>query len=183
MIPFFRRRAANREVVDRLNAAVVGVVRDPCFYTSGGVPDTFNGRFELLVLLVGLVVRRLRALPPPGSDLGQALVDEVFRNLDPAMRELGVGDLAVPKRMKRLVEAFLGRSVAYDAALAPAAPAGALEATLGRNVHGGARDATDLASYVREAAGALERQSNEDLLRGVVLFPKPAAFLSRIAPV
>ena len=110
------RAAANRKTIGRLNDEVVAAVRRPAFYESG-VPDTFNGRFEVLVLHTTLVVRRMRSLEAPGSAVAQDLIDAVFRNLDPAMRELGVGDMAVPKRMKKLAEAFLGRSIAYDAAL------------------------------------------------------------------
>lgn len=177
MIPLFgsRRLAANRDVIERLNTAVVEAVRTPAFYLAGEVADTFNGRFELLVLHAALAVRRLRALGEPGPSIAQALVDQMFRNLDPAMRELGVGDMAVPKRMKRLAEGFLGRSVAYDRALA-AADEAALEEALSRNVYAGTRHAAELAAYVRAAAMALEAVPLEALAQGVLRFPDAAAF-------
>ncbi len=178
MIPFIasRRRAANRDVIDRLNAAVVAAVRQPVFYGEGGVPDTFNGRFELLVLHCALVVRRLRGLPAPAPAMAQDLIDTVFRNLDPAMRELGVGDMAVPKRMKKLAEGFLGRSVAYDRALASDDPADFAEA-LSRNVFAGQREAGDLATYGRATAHGLAAIPLEVWSQGRLAFPDPVAFL------
>lgn len=175
--PGSRRAAANRAVIERLNAAVVGAALNPAFYLAGGVPDTFNGRFEMLVLHGALVVRRLRAAAVPGPAIAQDLVDLIFRNLDPAMRELGVGDMAVPKRMKRLVEAFLGRSVAYDAALQDSADPATLSETLSRNVYAGGRPAADLAAYVRVAVAALDAIPPAALAAGEVKFPDPAAFL------
>ena len=169
---FGSRRAANRRIIDRLNEGVIAAVRSRAFYTGGGVPDTFNGRFELLVLHAALVVRRLRALGGPGPAAAQDLIDTVFRNLDPAMRELGVGDMAVPKRMKKLAEAFIGRSVAYDAALQRPDDA-ALDDALSRNVYGGAHKATDLAQYVRATVRALDALTLDDLLSRPIPFPEP----------
>lgn len=177
MIPFFgsRRLAANRDVIERLNTAIVEAVRTPVFYLEGGVADTFNGRFELLVLHMAVAVRRMRALGPPGPAIAQALVDRMFRNLDPALRELGVGDMAVPKRMKRLAEGFLGRSVAYDRALL-ADDRSTLEETLSRNIYARVRGAGELAAYVRAAAAAIDAAPLEDFTQGSLHFPDPAAF-------
>ena len=176
-----RRSAANRQIIERLNGDVVAAVRRPVFYEAGGVPDTFNGRFELLVVHVAIVVRRLRALPDPGARVAQDLVDLVFRNLDPAMRENGVGDLAVPKRMKRLAEGFLGRAIAYDGALNDPDLA-SLSGALARNVYSGTRPAGDLAAYVRAAADALGALSLDELLGEPLRFPDPAAFLAEGKP-
>lgn len=178
MIPLFgsRRLAANREVIERLNTAIVEAVRTPVFYLEGGVADTFNGRFELLVLHTALAVRRLRAVDEPGPAIAQALVDAMFRNLDPALRELGVGDMAVPKRMKRLAEAFLGRSLAYDRALL-AGDLAPLEEALSRNVYAGARRALELAAYGRSAAAGIDAAPLTDFAQGVLHFPDPAVFL------
>lgn len=171
------RAAANRKVIGRLNDEVVAAVRQPAFYETGGVPDTFNGRFEILVLHTALVVRRLRALEAPGSAVAQDLIDTVFRNLDPAMRELGVGDVAVPKRMKRLAEAFLGRSVAYDAALRTDDDDSLVQA-LSRNVYAGSRPADDLGRYVKAAVEGLEPCDLDRFLKGPIPFPDPAAFVT-----
>jgi cytochrome b pre-mRNA-processing protein 3 len=170
------RAASNRRIIGRLNDDIVAAVRNPAFYQAGGVSDTFNGRFEMLVLHLALVVRRMRVLPEPAPTAAQDLIDTVFRHLDPAMRELGVGDMAVPKRMKKLAEAFLGRSVAYDTGLTQSGDT-ELEAALSRNVYGSSRSARDLATYVRAAAAELDRLDAGDLLDRSVRFPDPTAFL------
>lgn len=171
-----RRALANREMIGRLNEDIVAAVCRPAFFIQGGVADTFNGRFELLVLHTALVVRRLRALPDPAGAAAQDLVDTVFRNLDPALRELGVGDMAVPKRMKRLAEGFVGRSVAYEAALDQ--PGGrTLADTLSRNIFAGTREADDLAGYVRAAVAVLDGLDLDALMRGNLRLPDPAAYL------
>ena len=174
---FGRQRAAtNRAVIERLNAAVIGATQAPAFYEAGGVPDTFNGRFELLVLHAALALRRLRAAPDPAPAMAQALVDLLFRNLDPALRELGVGDMAVPKRMKALAEAFLGRAVAYERALAAENDA-PLRDALARNIYAGSQAPEGLRSYVLAAAALLDETPGAALAEGSLRFPDPTAFL------
>jgi cytochrome b pre-mRNA-processing protein 3 len=103
-------------------------------------------------------------LGSPADEVAQDLVDCFFRHLDASLRELAVGDLAVPKRMKKLGEAFTGRSLAYHRAL-DGDDDGALAATLGRNVLGSAEPAHDLASYVRASDAELATLSLDDWLR------------------
>ena len=81
------------------------------------MPDTLEGRFECLILHVILVLRRLNRLPEPAADVAQDLVNSVFLQLDSSLRESGIGDFGVPKRMKKLGAAFYGRAEGYDAAL------------------------------------------------------------------
>lgn len=184
VFPFGRRRPSpSRVLLDRLHAEVVGAVRQPEFYLSYGIPDTFEGRFELLALQAGLVLRRFNAAPAPGPAVAQDLVDTIFAHLDADLREAGVGDITVPKRMKRLCEAFLGRSAAYDSALKrdPAALAGALA----RNVYGGqagAAGAPRLARYVAAAAAALDALPLEACLEGPLPFPDPSSIPPQSAP-
>ena len=174
-----RRSTLNRQIIGRLADAVVAAARHPAFYLAGGVADTFEGRFELLVLHGALLVRRLRSLPDPGSRVAQDLTDELFARLDPALRELGVGDMAVPKRMKTLAEAFLGRAVAYGAALdvAPATGTDPLAEVLYRNVYGGARPAADLAGYCRRLAAGLDARDLEIITRDGPAFVDPTPSL------
>jgi len=127
------RRSDNDKVIDRLHGDIVAAVRQPSLYADYGVEDTFEGRFELLTLFATLLVRRLASLPSPAPEAAQELTDRVFSELDAAMREMGVGDLAVPKRIKKFAAAFLGRRNAYDAALG-ADTHDQLEAALARNV-------------------------------------------------
>ena len=170
------RRSGNETVIDRLYAAVVAAARRPSLYADLGLPDTFEGRFESLTLHAALMLRRLRDAEAPGPDMAQHLVDTVFRHFDRMLREMGVGDTSVPKRMKSLAEAFLGRSAAYDQALREGGEA--VASALRRNVYVGARDATDLASYVVASAADLAAQPLQDYIDGIVQFPDPVAFVS-----
>lgn len=125
----FRKRAARVAAIDRLHAGVVEASRRIELY-RGGLPDTVEGRFESLTLHVMLLVRRLRELPPPADEVAQELVDAVFAHLEVALRESGVGDFGVPKRMKKLGRAFYDRVAKYEPALA-ARDGAALAAELG----------------------------------------------------
>src|SRR5690349_12607645 len=105
------RKDPRRVVVETLYQRIAAASREPMLYASLGIPDTVEGRFESVALHLILVLRRLRQLPPPANDVAQDLVDGFFRHLDRSLRELAVGDLAVPKRMKKLAEAFkIGRA-------------------------------------------------------------------------
>jgi len=129
-----------------LYAAAVGAARDPCLYVRLGVPDTLDGRFDVIGLYAFLLIRRLSGLPPPGAELAQAVFDAMFSDMDVNLREMGVGDLSVGKRVRAMWEAFHGRSFAYERAMV-AADHRALTAALARNVWRGAAapHAADLA--------------------------------------
>jgi cytochrome b pre-mRNA-processing protein 3 len=129
----FWRRDRHERAGFVLYGIAVAAARDPFFYARLGVPDTLDGRFDLVGLHVFLLIRRLRRLPPPGPDLAQAVFDAMFSDMDVNLREMGVGDLSVGKRVRAMWEAFHGRAKAYDAALDASDPA-ALEAALSRNV-------------------------------------------------
>lgn len=111
------RREPRRAQIESLYDKVVAAARDEHLYAALGVPDTVEGRFEAVALHLVLVLRRLRALPAPAGDVAQDLVDHFFRQMDAAMRESGVGDMGVPKRMKKLAAAFYSRAQAYDRGL------------------------------------------------------------------
>ena len=114
--PLFRRRARS-DTISTLYGTIVAQARLTCFYREYGVPDTVNGRFDLLVLHLVLVLDRL-ADEPQLRELGQALFDHFCTDMDRNLREMGVGDLSVPKQMQRVGEAFYGRAQAYRAGLA-----------------------------------------------------------------
>lgn len=154
---------------------IVAQARLPALYRDYAVPDTVNGRFDLVVLHLALVLDRL------GQDdrlrpLGQGVFDRFCGDMDHNLREMGVGDLAVPKEMQRLGEAFYGRAQAYRSALA-ASDQQALVEALRRNIYGGSETAPAgrLAAYVREAVGALKAQNSQDLAAGRMHFPAPAS--------
>lgn len=173
---FWRRGGERRRTVETLHGLVNEASRRPALYTAFGVPDTVEGRFECLSLHVILVLRRLNRLPAPGPDIAQDLVNSVFLQLDASLRELGVGDMAVPKRMKKLGAAFYGRASGYDAALDAGDRAGLAQA-LARNVLGreGA-DAWPLADYVMAGAEALGAAELDAFLRAALPFPDPSLY-------
>lgn len=173
-------RTTNTAVIDRLYLAMVQASRRPALYVDFQIPDTFEGRFESLSLHAVLVLRRLQACESPGPDMAQHLVDTVFKHFDRTLRELGVGDTVVPKRMKTMAEAFLGRSAAYEAALRSGGDG--LAAALGRNVYNRGSDAFALARYVEASARALEQTPLQALIDGTVPFPDPSIFATEITP-
>jgi len=152
---------------------IVAQARSPALYQIYGVPDTVNGRFEMVVLHTILLVARLNADQTP--ERGQAIFDLFCRDMDANLREMGVGDLTVPRTMRRIGEAFYGRQAAYEAALAADAPE-LLVAALARNVFGSepGPGAARLAVYVREAVRHLAAQDGDALSRGEGGFPDPA---------
>ncbi|MGA8614896.1 MAG: ubiquinol-cytochrome C chaperone family protein [Xanthobacteraceae bacterium] len=173
----FRRGAENRTIA-ALYGMIVTQARSPAFYTDYGVPDTVEGRFDLIVLHLVLLLRRLAREDGPAHSLGQRLFDTFCRDLDGNLREMGIGDLAVPKHMRRFGEAFYGRQAAYVAAF-DAAHDRDFEKAIARNIFqtDGIDDrAVRLARYARAALGELDAQEQGALIRGEVAFPNPEAF-------
>ncbi len=160
-----------RRTISAIYGMIVAQARNPVFYQALGVPDTVEGRFDNLVLQMWLVLHRLRSLPD-GRELSQALFDHFCSDMDANLREMGVGDLTVPKRMQKFGEAFYGRSAAYDAAIAEAGE-GALRAALARNVLNRADpdSAAALAGYVASAAASLAARSDGEIAAGAFRFP------------
>lgn len=158
--------------VELVYGDIVAAARLPALYTGLGVPDTVMGRFDSLVLHVALVLRRLRALPAPADQLAQELIDRFFKDLDSALREIGIGDVSVPKKVRALGEAFYGRARTYDEALSPDAEADALERALARNVLDREDEptlATALAQHVRRLDKALESCDLDRIIKGRAL--------------
>jgi cytochrome b pre-mRNA-processing protein 3 len=177
MIPRpFRRSAAARNIAS-LYGMIVAQARQPAFYADYGVPDTVQGRFDLIVLHLVLLLRRLDRAGDQGRQFGQRLFDAFCRDLDGNLREMGVGDLAVPKRMQRFGEAFYGRQAAYLGGLDSLDPKD-FENALARNILEGEapEQAADLARYGRVAAHELDAQEEGALLGGKLAFPSPEAF-------
>jgi cytochrome b pre-mRNA-processing protein 3 len=166
--------------IDSLYGVIVAQARVPDFYEEFGVADSVEGRFELVVLHLAVVTRRI-ARESDGPALASALVDRVGRDMDDNLREMGVGDLTVPKKMKRMFEALYGRTRIYQSALDETG-SDALQAALGRNVFGGHGGAvTALAAYVRRAARELDGVDGRQILAGRLAFPAPRAILAELA--
>jgi cytochrome b pre-mRNA-processing protein 3 len=199
------RRNSQARTIHALYGAIVAQARSVAFYADYRVPDTVEGRFDLLVLHLVLLLNRLgrRAETPRGfgqEDLGQELLgqellgqellgqellgqelfDAFCRDLDANLREMGVGDLAVPKRMRAFAEAFYGRQAAYLAGL-DAADERVFEKALARNIfaEGNGAGAAQLARYARAAVARLDAQDDGALMRGEIVFPSPEAFVQQ----
>lgn len=157
-----------------LYTGAVAAARDPYFYAELGVPDTLDGRFDLVGLHAALLIRHLRTLPAPGTAVAQAVFDAMFSDMDTNLRELGVGDMTVARNVRAMWEAFHGRALAYGAALDDPDPA-ALPGALVRNVWRGtdAPGATALAGVVRTQMARLEATPAADLLAGRFRFAAP----------
>jgi cytochrome b pre-mRNA-processing protein 3 len=173
----FRRAARDPDTISALYGMIVAQARLPVFYRDYAVADTVNGRFDLIVLHLTLAMDRLMADPALKS-LGQGVFDRFCRDMDDNLREMGIGDLKVPKEMKKMGEAFYGRAQVYREALA-APDNDALAEAIGRNIYGGSPPelaaARRLAVYMRGAAGDLSAQAAADLAAGQLRFPDPAA--------
>jgi cytochrome b pre-mRNA-processing protein 3 len=150
----------------------VQAARDPLYFERLSVPDTLDGRFDLIGLFASLLIRRLRGLAPPGPALAQAVFDAMFADMDFSLREIGVGEMSVGKKMRVMWEAFHGRAMAYEAAL-ESGDVAALAASLGRNVWrgaapGGSAQALALATMAQDRV--LAAQDATELSRGRVRF-------------
>lgn len=178
ILSLFRKDPVRDQAIDAYEA-IVGQSRAPAFFTDHGAPDTVEGRFEILALHVFLVLRRLKGAGPAADRFSQALFDVFFQNMDDSLREMGVGDLSVGKKIRRMAEAFYGRLGAYAAGLDAGAPAeGApdpLASALARNVFAAeGAHAASLAAYARNAGAHLAAQPIDSLIAGRVGFPDPA---------
>ncbi|HXZ02015.1 MAG TPA: ubiquinol-cytochrome C chaperone family protein [Stellaceae bacterium] len=171
MLASLFRPNPRRAAVHAAYGRIVERARQPVFYTDWGVPDTLDGRFELLALHAFLVLNRLKRDRGATAGFAQALFDAMFADLDRALREMGVGDLSVGRRVKEMATGFYGRIAAYEQGLADAP---ALEAALRRNLYGttapSAAQLGEAAAYVRRQAAALEAQPAAALLTGEIGF-------------
>lgn len=171
---FRKPRLPPRGTIETIYGMIVTQAREPLFYRYLAVPDTVNGRFDLLVMHLWIVLRRLRGIEG-GVELSQALFDRFCTDMDANLREMAVGDLAVPKRMRAIGEAFYGRCVAYDLALSDGAQS--LAQALCRNVLDGqhVERARQLSAYAEAAIASLAGQDDQSLLAGSWSFPSPVA--------
>ena len=170
---FSKPRTPLRGTIEAIYGMIVTQAREPSFYRQLGVADTVNGRFDLLLLHLWMVLRRFRSADG-AANVSQALFDRFCEDMDANLREMGVGDLTVPKRMQAFGEAFYGRAAAYDAALA--AGDEALAQALCKNVLNGEgmEKARRLATYAMIVLARLDGLDDSALLAAVWTFPAPA---------
>jgi cytochrome b pre-mRNA-processing protein 3 len=165
------RRPSEKVSIAALYGMIVAQARNEAFYRGYGVPDTVDGRIEMLILHAVLVLQRLEGGPEQARLLGQSVFDEFCRDMDANLREMGVGDLALPRKMHELGEAFYGRQRAYRAALTTTDER-LLAQTLLRNVFAGRSAPAGhdrLAAYVRDTVRGLAKQESF----GAIEFPDP----------
>ena len=173
-LKWWRQPSRDRNI-ETIYGVIVAQAREPVFYTGYGVPDTVEGRFDMIVLHLFLYIRRISGRVI-ASAATQPLFDRFCADLDGNLREMGVGDLTVPKKMQKFAGAFYGRSAAYEKALV-ASDHETATAALARNVFGRETPTPGaglLADYMFKAAGALRVIDDGALERGAFAFPDPA---------
>jgi len=176
----FLRRFLRDEKLEAAAAAVyaslAGQARQPAFYLDLGVPDTVDGRFEMVALHAFLVFRRLKGQGSEIDRLTQATYDTMFKEMDLALRELGAADLGVAKRIKHMTEALNGRIQVYEQALG-AADEAELTAALRRNLYGtvepDSRHLAAMAAYIKKTVHELAGQETVRISCGEIRFPSP----------
>lgn len=162
------------KIIDALYETIVAAARQPVFYSEFGVADTPIGRFEVLCAHMALILRASRAANQPVKDVVQVLTEEFFKDVDHSLRELGIGDAGVPKRMKKLVSMFYGRVDSYVSAI-DAGDGQALIAAIERNMapESELTNAGGIANYLMASAKTIEDQGPERILDGKLSFVKP----------
>ena len=177
ILGLFKRRT--RAQVTAVYTQIVAQARQPEFYSRLGVPDTVDGRFELIMLHMILVIDRLRGEPSPASDFTQDLFDLFFQDMDHSLREMGVGDLSVPKKVKKMAEAFYGRAASYSEALREDGNAALCDA-VDRNFFVDRAEpllAERIALYIRASVAALATEAPDVIMTAKLPWPNVAAFV------
>lgn len=179
---FFNRSNPQEEAASALYGQAVALARQAVFYERLEVPDSLDGRFEMICLHVFLLLRRLKQ--ESGGEAratSQALYDAMFADMDRSLREMGVGDLGVAKRVKKMAQALSGRIAAYEAALEQEGEKPLADA-LKRNLYGtlpevGAGSLSAMARYLRGQAAHLDGLAGAGLLAGEAAFAEPSKTL------
>jgi len=176
----FTRNRRNEAIAYSLYGAIVAQARQPALYTDFAVPDTLDGRFDMIVLHGFLLFHRLKDESAENRQVGQDVFDIFLKDMDGTLREMGVGDISVPKKLKKMAEAFFGRIRAYDEALLSGDHAKLVDA-IERNVFpdGAPAGAGErIASYVEAAVVTLSAQPLATILSGDLDYsplPSPSA--------
>lgn len=167
----WRSAASNSE---KLYGAIVARARLPIFYRSLGVPDTLEGRYMLLSLHLFALLHRLKVEGAEGAALVQGLIDRFSQDMETVLRELGVSDMPIPKKMRGLAASSLSLFQAYESAFArgQCSLAEAIEAALPDGTANAELSSRALASYLTGCVTALEQQTYASLLAGAIEFPE-----------
>ena len=171
MLDWFTSHSRRRRKAEELYGVVVAAARQPVLFSKGGIPDTPEGRFEAVALFLFLAVDRLQQEGPGGARLGQHLIEAFVTDMDDCLREMGVGDLSVPKKVQRAANAFYERALAYRAGL-KADGGNELAQALSRFLYQGSQPARagQLSSYVRKVAAGLAETPSGQARAGELTF-------------
>lgn len=174
MLTWLRHRRSTERIARALYGSSVAAARSPALYRGLAVPDTLAGRFEMVVLHTFLLMQRLTSAGEAGRVLAQSLGEAMVEQLDDDMRQLGVSDITVPKKVRKAASAAYGRFESYAEAIKAKDPE-ALARTLIRNVYDGddnrSGEARRLARHMIHAAAVLREQATDRLLTGEVHLP------------
>jgi cytochrome b pre-mRNA-processing protein 3 len=182
VLSWFRRKAEQGRTAKDLYGASVTQARQPAFFEANGVSDTPEGRAGMIMAHLFLLLDRLSRAGAPGEPLARALTETFVTDMDDCLREMGVGDLSVPKKVKRAAAAFHARCFAYRRALetSDGALAGELLATL-PGLDREPERAVEIARYMRRARAALDALPSAELLAGRVTFPSPHSIARNVS--
>lgn len=173
MFKWYNARRQRNDVAVKLYGDLVAQARSPEFYLSFGVPDSELGRFEMICLHSYLLFRRLGKTDNAGKDLSQSVHDLMFGDLDRTLREKGIGDMGIGKRVKELARNLYGRIEAYENGAASGTDE--LAEALRRNLYASATPSDEqvaaMIAYIRAAVEALDAQLTPDIMSGRVVFP------------
>ncbi|GJL84946.1 MAG: hypothetical protein DHS20C02_07210 [Micavibrio sp.] len=174
MFGLFGTKNPYEQPARQLYASAFNHTRMPCFYQEYAVPDTLDGRFDLLLLHLFLIINRMQGEGRKGAQLGQAMFDVAFADVDQGLRENGIGDMGLPKHMRRMMLAFNGRMHSY----AEAVESSELDKTLARNLYGTLENPradvlSRMSAYVTETMAWLGKQQSERIFEGQIEFIEP----------
>lgn len=175
MILSLFKRKASRNSVRAVYGAIVAAARHPRFYAEWGVPDTVDGRYDMIVLHSVLVLDRLGGEDQAAQSFAQDLTNEVFADMDRSLREMGVGDISVGKKVRRMAEVFYGRAKVY-VPLIRAGVTDELRQAIYRNVFAGTGPETgagELTGYAVRLHHHLHECLTGPILSGQIDFPDP----------
>ncbi|MBX7146740.1 MAG: hypothetical protein K1X44_05465 [Alphaproteobacteria bacterium] len=171
------KKSSSKNIAWDLYTKVVEQARHPVFYNKFFVPDTLDGRFELIILHIYTLMHQFKSRQNT-KILNQELFDVLFQDMDYNLREMGAGDLGVGRRIKIMIQAFYGRIKAYDQAFSDSDPFHALRLAFTRNVYG-TMDSIDqeivdkMVLYIKEMKEFFSTIPTEDFLKGNFAFPNP----------
>lgn len=178
MLNWLRRNAELRQRGQDLYERIVAQARLPEFYSVAKVPDTMEGRFEMIVLHLFIVLDRLKNEGAVGQKLGQRIMEHLVADMDDAMRQIGIGDMGVPRRIQKTAAAMRERIRDYDAAIGEMG--GSLQEALAAHIYRSASSegrAEKLAAYLRAVRSELRGQASDQIRMGRVSFPQPEPYL------